>query len=114
VTPLAVEIGSKAGGIGTSFGQDGGDDRRLLDVEFALPEALENDVVVAPQHRLALPLGVKQTDERELRVPHLLRAADHEAAFPSLAAAIHIAVFDAPPLMRRALLLDDPAGVVDP
>jgi hypothetical protein len=112
--PLAGEISREAGGIGAGLGQDGGHHRRVLDVELALPEALEGDVVVSPQRRFALPLRVQHADRRDLRVPDLLRAADHQAAFPRLTPAIHVAVLDAPPLMRRALLLDHLPAVIDP
>src|SRR6516165_6723526 len=86
----------------------------MLDVELALPEALESDVIIAAQHRVALALGVEHAAGGEGRVPDLLRAADHETAFSRLAAAVHVAVAHPPPLMCVALFLDHSAIVVDP
>src|SRR5262249_50782186 len=55
--------GCKVGGIGTGFC---GDPRGLigaLDIELALPEALERQIVVGAED--ALPLGVEQADVGE-------------------------------------------------
>ena len=86
----------------------------MLDVELAFPEALESDVVIAAQHRVALAFGVEHAAGGQGRVPDLLRTADHQTAFSGLAAAVHVAVADPPPLMCVALFLDHPSAVIDP
>jgi len=70
--------------------------------------------VIAAKDAAALPLGVKHAARGDRRIPDFLRAADHQPAFAGLPAAIHIAVADAPPLMRGALFFQHPAVVVYP
>src|SRR5215471_7036916 len=107
------EIGGETRHVGTGFGEHGGYDRRVLDVELAFPETLEGHVVIAPEHSVVLLLRVEHADQRERGIPDLLRAADHEATFARLPPAIHVAVFDAAPLMRVPAFLDDPAPLVE-
>src|SRR5215472_2000251 len=107
------QIDGKAGGVCTGFGQDGGNDIGILDVELALPEALEYRIVIAAKDAVALPLGVQHAARGDRRLPDFLRAADHQPAFASLPAAIHVAVTDTPPLMRSALFFEHAAAVVD-
>ena len=45
--------------IDTGFGQDAADHAGILDVELALPEALEDRVVVTAEHRVTLALRVQ-------------------------------------------------------
>src|SRR5262249_15003029 len=70
--------------------------------------------MVAAQHGVPLALGVEHAAGRESRVPDLPRAQDHQTAFSRLAAAIHIAVANSPPLMRVTLFLDNSAVLIDP
>src|SRR5438270_11839867 len=70
---LASGVIGEAGAVGPGFGEDRSDDRRVLDIQLALPEPLESHVVIAPQHCRALPLGVKQAGGCELRIPIFLR-----------------------------------------
>src|SRR6266481_3159407 len=111
---LICEVSREVIRIGTGLRQHGADHGGILDVELALPEALEGQVVIAAEHRIALALGVEHAEGGKVRVPDLLRAADHQAVLSRLAAAIHIAVPNPAPLMRVALLLEHPAAVVDP
>src|ERR1700740_1176095 len=109
--PLPRQISREARGVGARLRQHRADHLGILDVELAFPEALESDVVIAAQHCLALAPGVEHAAGGERRIPDLLRAADHETAFSRLAAAVHVAVANPPPLVRVALFLDHPAAV---
>src|SRR5262249_49534418 len=55
---------------------------------------------------------VEHADIGERRVEDLARAADDEPAPVRLTAAVHVAVFDPPPLMRVAVFFNDLAGAV--
>src|SRR5439155_26217811 len=57
--PLAGGVVGKPGGIGPGLGEHRGDDRLVLDVELALPEALEDAVVIAAKDPSALSFGVE-------------------------------------------------------
>src|SRR6516225_3708678 len=77
--PLSRRISREAGGVGAGFRQHRTDHIGILDVELALPEALEDDVVIAAQHRVALALGVEHTAGGEGRIqifcgPRITRA----------------------------------------
>src|SRR5215472_16327456 len=113
LAPLLRQIDGKPGGVCTGFGQDGGNDVGVFDVELALPEALELRVMVTSKDAVALPLGVQHAARGDRRIPDFLRAADHQPALARLASAIHVAVADAPPLMRGALFFEHAAAVVD-
>src|SRR6516165_12278397 len=57
--PLPLQISREAGGVGARLRQHRADHLGMLDVERAFPEALESDVVIAAQHRVALALGIQ-------------------------------------------------------
>src|SRR5271167_2354238 len=57
--PLPRRISREAGGVGTGLLQHRADHTGILDVELTFPEALESDVVIAAQHRVALLLRVE-------------------------------------------------------
>src|SRR5579859_3613464 len=97
--------GCEGGTVGAGFVQDGGKGRDILDVEFAFPEALEDCIVVSSEYPGAGATGVQHAGGGERRIPDLLWAADDQAAFARLAAAIHVAVADAAPLMGVAAFL---------
>src|SRR5215469_16153841 len=107
-------ISRKASRFGAGLGQYRADDFGVLDVELALPEPLENDVVIAAEDQVALLLRPQHAAGGEGRIPDLLRAADDEAALVGLATAIHVAVVHTPPLMGITRLFDDPSLAVDP
>ena len=99
-------VSAKAGearGVGAAFGEEHHQGGGALEVELALPEQLEGAVVVGAED--AVVLRVEHADVGELGVEDLARAADGEAAQVGLAAAVHVAVLDAPPLVRVARLL---------
>src|SRR5262245_35158237 len=64
----------------TGLGQYTADDGDVLDVQRALPEALEHDVMVAAEHRVAMLLGIQHASSRQCRVPDFLWSADDQAA----------------------------------
>src|SRR5262245_27246446 len=65
---LASEIGREARRVGAGLGQHAAHNGDVLDVELAFPEALEGHVVIAPEHRIALALGVEHAAGGEARV----------------------------------------------
>ena len=67
-------------------------------------------MVVGPE--VAVVLGVQHADVAQRRVEDVARPADRQPAARGLAAAVHVAVFDAPPLVGVAPLADDLSGVV--
>src|SRR4029077_17324643 len=56
---LPDEISRKTRGIGAGFRQHRVDHIGVLDVEFTLPEALEDGVMITAQDRIALTFGVE-------------------------------------------------------
>src|SRR5260370_3186240 len=66
--PLAGGIVGEARDIRPGFAEHAGDDGRVFDVELALPEAREGDVLILPQHVVALAFGVEEAAGREGRV----------------------------------------------
>src|SRR5256885_15827675 len=56
---LLCEVSREAARIGTCLRQHGADHGGVLDVELALPEALEGQVVIAAEHPIALALGAE-------------------------------------------------------
>ena len=73
--PVAGEPGGGGVcGVGPGFGEHRCDDGRVLDVEFAFPEALEGDVDVAAQRVVSLAFGVQHAGGGQRRIPDLLRA----------------------------------------
>src|ERR1700733_13695243 len=87
-----LRLRRECGAIGTGFSEHSGDDGDVLDVQFAFPEPLEYAVIVAAEHFVAGALRVQHAGGGERRVPNLLCASDHQAAFIRLASAIHVAV----------------------
>ena len=84
---------------------------RVLDVELTLPELFVDAVVVGTD---ALGAGRPQkADVRNRAVEDLARPADHQPASRGLAAAVHVGVTDAAPLMRVALADDVTPRVVE-
>ena len=61
----------------------------------------------------ASSLRVEETDVGDRAVEDLSRAAQHEAAALGLAAAVHVGVAHAPPLVRVALVDAEVAFVVE-
>src|SRR5262249_15177279 len=97
---------------GTGAAQHVGKGGGALDVQVALPETLENLVVVGA--KAALPLGVQQPDAGQCGVPDLLRPANGETDAVRLSTHVHVAVADPTPLMGIAILCQDAALGVDP
>ena len=79
-----------------------------------MPEALEDRVVIAAEDRISGLLGEQHACSRERGVPDFLGPPDGQAALSGLAAAIHVAVADAPPLVSVAVLLKNRAGGIHP
>src|SRR4029077_8872710 len=95
------------------LGEHRRDHSRVLDIEFAPPEAFEHLLVVGAEGGGALALRPEHADGGDRGIPDLACAEDDEAAFARLPPAVHVGVAHPPPLMRAAFGLDDFAPLTD-